>query len=520
MLIIERSDNYSARQGGARQGGTRQGVASIFVKYMHVFVMLFLALSTTCAVRAEPWLDTRNVGLRVDIERLSNEGIITVPINTWPLMWSSILNDLDATDSKTVPSSLHASYARVITAARAATRTHKAQQSVRVSGANQSHVLRHFGDTGRDDAEFSLRRNDMTEHFAYNLEATRVVNPWDGEKQHYDNSYLGFVWGNWIALVGSVERWWGPGWNSNLILSNNARPTLGASLQRNYSEPFDVPVLSWLGPWTTNLFIAKLDDERVINNAKLIGMTVGFRPIPRLEINLRRTAQWGGDGRPETFSNFLELVTGLADNCGSSSCKAQEPGNQLGGIDVRWNLPWYNSALYWQTVGEDEAGGLPSKRASQVGLQFNLSGNGFDGILFIEHDDTSTKSSQARYNVLYNHSIYKTGYRYQGRAIGATWDNDSQVTSLGAVGYLANGDRLEVRASYGELNVDSIDGVASMHSVTTHGSKFNSFVTKWQRPFLWGDIELEGRYTDQQIDQFGRQEDKLRAALRLNYKFD
>jgi len=70
MLIIERSDNYSARQGGARQGGTRQGVASIFVKYMHVFVMLFLALSTTCAVRAEPWLDTRNVGLRVDIERL------------------------------------------------------------------------------------------------------------------------------------------------------------------------------------------------------------------------------------------------------------------------------------------------------------------------------------------------------------------------------------------------------------------------------------------------------------------
>ena len=192
----------------------------------------------------------------------------------------------------------------------------------------------------------------------------------------------------------------------------------------------------------------------------------------------------------------------------------------MGGKDVRWNLPWYNSALYWQTVGEDEAGGLPSKRASQVGLQFNLSGNGFDGILFIEHDDTSTKSSQARYNVLYNHSIYKTGYRYQGRAIGATWDNDSQVTSLGAVGYLANGDRLEVRASYGELNVDSIDGVGSMHSITTHGSKFNSFVTKWQRPFLWGDIELEGRYTDQQIDQFGRQEDKLRAALTLNYKFD
>ncbi len=504
----------------SERGWALHTVAKAYAKQMCAFAALCLTVSATCAALAEPWLDTRNIGLRVDIERLSNEGIITVPINTWPLMWSGILNDLDSTDSKTVPVSLQASYVRVVTAAREATRTNQAHQSLRLSGANQSQLFRHFGDSGRDDAELSLRRNDMTEHFAYNLEATRVVDPWDGEKQHYDNSYLGFVWGNWIALVGSVERWWGPSWNSNLILSNNARPTLGASLQRNYSEPFDVPVLSWLGPWTTNLFIAKLDDERVINNAKLIGMTVGFRPVPSLEINLRRTAQWGGDGRSESFSNFVELVTGLADNCSSTECKAEDPGNQLGGIDARWNLPWYNSALYWQTVGEDEAGGLPSKRASQVGLQFNLSGNGFDGILFVEYDDTSTKSSQVRYNVLYNHSIHQTGYRYQGRAIGATWDNDSQVTSLGAVGYLANGDRLELRASYGELNVDSIDGVASMHSITTHGSKFNSFVTTWQRPFLWGYIELEGRYTDQQIDQFGRQEDTFRAALTLNYKFD
>ena len=82
------------------------------------------------------------------------------------------------------------------------------------------------------------------------------------------------------------------GWNSYIIVSNNASRTLGASLQSNYSEPFELTFLSWFGPWTINIFIGKLNYERVIDNAKLISVTVGFRPAPSLEINLHRTAQW------------------------------------------------------------------------------------------------------------------------------------------------------------------------------------------------------------------------------------
>ena len=62
-------------------------------------------LITHCAIfsaaqlaDAQPWLDTRDSGLRVDIERLSSAGIIKVPINTRPLMWSGILNDLETAD--------------------------------------------------------------------------------------------------------------------------------------------------------------------------------------------------------------------------------------------------------------------------------------------------------------------------------------------------------------------------------------------------------------------------------------
>lgn len=492
----------------------------------HLYRFACLALSLTLymtVANGEPWVDTRNASLRADIERLSRAGLIQVPINTWPLMWSGVLNDLEpaAGASPVTILALQNSRARVLAAGRRATRADRAQQSLSLSAVNQSQLLRHFGDNARDEAQLTLRRNGISEHFAYNLELSRVKNPWDGDRTHYDNSYFGVVWGNWIGMIGNVEKWWGPGWNSNLILTNNARPTPGLTLQRNYSEPFKWPLLNYLGPWTTHLFISKLDDERHINDAKLVGMTFGFRPLQSVEVNLRRTAQWGGEGRSESLENFFELITGIADNCDNPSCRPDEPGNQLGGIDIRWDLPWLGASIYGQRVGEDEAGALPSKSASQLGLQFSVTNRWFEGVGFVEYDDTSTHSSSRRYNVLYNHHTYQTGYRYQGRVIGATWDNDSTVTSIGAIGYLASGDRLEARFSKGELNIDSLNsGETSRHSITTRGSRFNSFSAKWQRVFNWGDLQVEGRYIDRLIGEFGRQQDKVHFSAAITYTFD
>lgn len=482
-------------------------------------ILLFCALGFTGLVGAEPWLDTRDAGLRMDIERLSNAGIIKVPINTRPLMWSGILADLEASDKIAVPDTLKNSYARVITAGRKVTRINRPHQSIKLSAANESQLFRHFGDKSRDEAELTIRRNGMTNHLAYNLEVTKIFNPWDGEQLSYDNSYFGIVLGNWVGLVGSVQHWWGPSWSSSLILTNNARPTTGVMLQRNYSEAFDFTLLEWLGPWTTSMFITELDDERVIKNAKLLGMNVGFRPIDSLELNLRRTAQWGGEGRPQSGKSFIKLLTGIADNCGQLSCKAEEPGNQLAGIDFRWDLPWLDASIYGQTVGEDEAGGLPSRRAHQVGMQMSISKQWFEGGVFVELDETSLKSAPNQYNSLYNHGIYRTGYRYQGRSIGATWDNDSSIISLGAIGYLANGDKVEARFSSGDINIESITRRSSLHTISTDGATLNTVSAKWQRGFLWGELEVEGRYTDQIIDEFGRQEEKLRVAASVNYYF-
>jgi hypothetical protein len=149
-------------------------------------------------------------------------------------------------------------------------------------------------------------------------------------------------------------------------------------------------------------------------------------------------------------------------------------------------------------------------------MQYHLSSEWFEGTVFVEYDDTSLQSAPKPYNSLYNHRIYRSGYRYEGRVIGATWDNDSTVTSLGAIGYLNNGDKVEARYSFGELNVDDI---WSKHSITANSADLTTLAAKWQRPFAWGELEIEGRYTDEIVDQFGRQEDKFRVAASVNYYF-
>ena len=472
------------------------------------------------AVQAEPWVDTRDAWLRADIERLSQAGVIKVPINTWPLMWGSVMNDLEAAEVNDIPARLRDSLGRVMSAGRDATRSSDPHQSVSLSVATESQTFRHYGDDAREGVELKARRYGVTDHMAYNFEVIQSKNPWDDDKTHHDNSYFGFVVGNWVGLLGNIEKWWGPGWNSSIILSNNARPTPGFTLYRNYSNPFEWPVLAWLGPWTANLFISKLDDTREIDDAKLVGLTLGFRPTPSLEVNLRRSAQWGGEGRPQGLKNFIKLVGGVSDNCWTAECRVTEPGNQMAGFDFSWDTPWVDATVYGQKIGEDEHRGTPAKNARQVGIKLPFESKLIDGMLFVEHDDTATGDPLARYNVFYNHHIYKTGYRYQGRAVGATWGNDAKVFSVGAIGYLTNGDQVELRYSEGIINRDSFDtSVVSKHSVSREGGEFKSLSGKWRREFAWGEAQLQGRYTDNLVESYGRQEDKLRLSASIVYRF-
>ena len=103
--------------------------------------------------------------------------------------------------------------------------------------------------------------------------------------------------------------------------------------------------------------MSQLDDERVVNDALLFGIRGSIRPVSGLEIGISRTAQWCGDDRPCDFSTFVDLLIGN-DNRGVNVSPDDEPGNQLGGFDIRYSLPrQIPIAAYMQWIGEDGRGG-------------------------------------------------------------------------------------------------------------------------------------------------------------------
>jgi hypothetical protein len=146
------------------------------------------------------------------------------------------------------------------------------------------------------------------------------------------------------------------------------------------------------------------------------------------------------------------------DNVGDAGTTPEnEPGNQLGGFDLRWSNLWFGqpSAFYAQAIGEDEAGGFPSRYMGMVGIE--TSGyirNRWSYRLYAELAGVSCDivKSEPGYGCAYNHSIYETGYRYLGRVIGHGAESDARIVSTGFVLVSLEDTQWHVLIRTGDLN--------------------------------------------------------------------
>ena len=408
---------------------------------------------------AEPWAPPGDLGLRHDLQLLNDSGATNLPLTTWPLSWSDIAAGLSNVNSGALAPVAQIAYARLNERLRRETGNKEMHYQISAAAAVEPRMIRSFENTPREEGGLSGGLSWQGERFALNLNATLAANPFDDDEIRPDGSYLGLTLGNWLLSVGWQERWWGPGRDGSLILGSNARPSPGLAIQRNRSTPFETRWLGWIGPWTLTTFMNQLDDERFVNDALLFGMRVTLRPINSLEIGLSRTAQWCGDDRPCGFDAFTDLLLGN-DNRGVNVDPDDEPGNQLAGIDMRWVLPKsLPVALYMQWIGEDTRRGGPELGSwlRQVGIEHW----GFLGSLshrtHLELSDTTCREggfgfSDLKPNCAYEHSIYQTGYRYNGRSMAYGTDGDGLTWSLGSTLVESAGHSWNLTVRHMELN--------------------------------------------------------------------
>ena len=417
-----------------------------------IYILILLIFSNFSV--AGPWVSPGENQLRHHLQYLADTGVINTPLTSWPVNWSNIKRDLDDANISSLTSSQLWSYRFI--SFEADRQTAGVFAEVRAKYANEPTIFAGFDDYTREEQEFTARLDLLYSKVSLNLVGTYIEDPLDDREARLDGSHLAFNIGNWAWGIGAVDRWWSPGWQHSLILSNSARPSPGLFLKRNYDDAFTWKILRWLGPWELEMFANQLESDREVPNAKFLGARFSFKPTQQLEIGLSRTAQWGGEGRPQDLESLVNLIIGN-DNRSESLTIDEEPGNQLAGFDARFGFSLFGltHGIYGQFIGEDEAGGLPSRLIAMAGLETVIAAENIHSRLGVELANTTSEFYEdGRPNFTYHHGIYRTGYRYFGRPIGDSIDSDSESITLFGQHYFSSGWEVNWKIMNVRINVD------------------------------------------------------------------
>ncbi|MBT8334671.1 MAG: capsule assembly Wzi family protein, partial [Deltaproteobacteria bacterium] len=178
------------------------------------------------------------MGLRHDIQVLADYGAIRGPVTTWPMSWDALLAELERTKAEdfVLPNAVMPTFSRLLARAQRETRRGVPVFSGSLAGADMPTKIRGFSNTPRERGEVRAGLSWFSEHFSFDVNVSGVDAPRDGEDVRPDGSQIGLDLGNWSVAASTMDRWWGPGWDGSLILSNNARPFPALTINRDQTH--------------------------------------------------------------------------------------------------------------------------------------------------------------------------------------------------------------------------------------------------------------------------------------------
>ena len=292
--------------------------------------------------------------------------------------------------------------------------------------------------------------NFNLEYSKRNLSSQLSLNFDDHDKLNFDDSFVNYEKGIANLSIGKVDRIWSFSKKSSLILSTNSRPLEAISI--NLKNKFNTQWLPSTANWSVELINGSTKNSLNGKNSMLSGARVVISPSKKLNFEILQIGQWGDQNDKLYSSNIDALLFGNTNEGPKSNL------NKMAGFGVSYSIPLNKNTyrFYSQTIGEDEAGSLPSCLAWMAGLELTAPKMKFPTTLTIEAVDTRVKRSShgnCGPNTMYNTHVYD--YINYGTVLGVPIDTEG--TSLELFGLSQVNKNLDINYSTKFLSINDKD---------------------------------------------------------------
>lgn len=434
-------------------------------------LVLFAGLLTSAAALAAPWIDGGDRSLRSDIELLAARGLIAGPVTTWPIPAGQFANLQEGTSLAGQPEHVRKAAQRVLTRLGGPGGGLRPSGEVRV--ASDPNLIRDFGDNARDEVDARVGLDYDGERFAANLRVG-ALSGFDGNgyRPTLDGSYATALLGNWQLYGGFVEKWYGPGQVSSLILSNNSRPFPKIGITRNGTEAFETRWLSWLGNWQLDFFVGLLEEQRrQVQDTWVGSLRFEFMPAQGFTVAITRAVQFCGES---LGCNPLEAAFAI-----NNTDSDRNNSNDQATIEFKYvrDFNRFTVSPYVQFLNDDTGPFINAFTSYLTGLNWAgpWGASGAAWSFTAEYSDTRATDDWFEFDdrltgLAYNNDEYADGFRYRGRTIGFSLDSDSTLISL--VGGLTDSRGRHYRLAWHNAQISTAE-LAALQATGTN-FQFNS----------------------------------------------
>ena len=217
----------------------------------------------------------------------------------------------------------------------------------------------------------------------------------------------------------------------------------------------------------------------------LSGARVVFSPSKNLNFEFLQMAQWG-DQNDKLYSSNIDAFLFSNTNEGQNSRI-----NKLAGFGLSYLVPLNKNTyrFYGQTIGEDEAGSLPSCLSWMAGFELTKTGVKFPTTVTIEAIDTRIKQSTHGYcgpNTMYNNGSYD--YINYDNVLGVPIDTEG--TSLELFGKSQISQKIFIEYSTKLLTINDKDWSGHRLSSKRKKGLINSVGISWDTKNLKFNVNI------------------------------